>query len=86
MHARTVRDVGAVIRWRRRERGWTQAQLAASVGTTRAWVIAIEQGKSSADLALVLRTLTALELVADMILAPVAHGGIDLDELLGERQ
>jgi len=36
------------------------------VGVTRAWVIQIEKGKPRAELALVLRTLTALGLVADV--------------------
>jgi y4mF family transcriptional regulator len=84
MQVRTSRDVGALIRGQRRRRGWTQAQLADAVGVTRAWVIAIEQGKASADLALVLRTLGALDLVADIISAPPAHGEVDLDELLGD--
>ncbi len=81
MHARTAREVGAVIRERRRKLGWTQAQLADTVGVTRAWVIAIEQGKSRAELSLVLRYFAALGLVADVIEAPFSHGGIDLDEL-----
>lgn len=83
MQARTSRDLGAVIRAQRRERGWTQAQLAEAVGVTRAWVIAIERGKSSVDLGLVLRTLATLGLVADVVPTPPAHGQIDLDELLG---
>ena len=49
---------------------------------TRAWVVALEAGKPSIEFALVLRTLAALDLVADVIDAPVAHGGLDLDELL----
>jgi HTH-type transcriptional regulator / antitoxin HipB len=82
MHARTAREVGAVIRERRRKLGWTQAQLADNVGVTRAWVIAIEKGKSRAELSLVLRAFASLGLVADVTPAPVSHGGIDLDELL----
>lgn len=84
MQVRTTRDLGAVIRGQRRKRSWTQAQLAEAVGATRAWVIAIEHGKSSADLALVLRALVALDLVADIVQAPAAHGVIDLDDLLGD--
>jgi y4mF family transcriptional regulator len=84
MHVRTAHDLGAAIRGERRRRGLTQAQLAAAVGVTRAWVIAMEQGKPGAELTLVLRTLAALDLVADLVPAPPAHGGIDLDELLGD--
>lgn len=82
MHARTAREIGAVIRERRRKLGWTQAQLADTVGVSRVWVIAIEQGKSRAELSLVIRTFATLGLVADVIEAPVSHGGVDLDELL----
>jgi y4mF family transcriptional regulator len=84
VHVRTARDLGAAVRHRRREMGWTQARLAEAVGSTRAWVIGLEQGKAGAELGLVLRALTALGLVADVVPAPVAHGGVDLDELLGD--
>lgn len=82
MFVRTPRDVGALIRGERRRRGWTQAQLAEAADVTRAWIIAIEHGKQSAELLLVLRTLAALNLVADVITPPPLTG-IDLDELLG---
>ncbi len=83
---RTTRDVGAIIRVQRRERGWTQAELADAVGVTRAWVIAIERGKVSANLGLVLRTFAVLGLAADVVPAPDANGGIDLDALLDDRR
>ncbi len=82
MHARTSRDIAAVVRQRRKTLGWTQADLAAAAGVTRAWVISLEQGKSKVELTLVLRTLAALGLVADIIVAPTGHGYVDLDELL----
>jgi y4mF family transcriptional regulator len=82
MQVRTSRDVGATIRGFRRQRGWSQAELAGAAGVTRAWVIAIERGKASAEVGLVLRTIAALGLVADLVPAPPAHGDIDLDELL----
>jgi HTH-type transcriptional regulator/antitoxin HipB len=84
MHVRTSRDLGALIRSTRRRRGWTQAQLADRAGTTRAWIIGAEQGKSSIDLGLVLRTLAALDLVAAVVPAPSSPGGVDLDALLGD--
>ena len=83
MQVRTTRELGALVRDRRHERGWTQARLAAEVRVTRAWVVALEAGKASIELALVLRTLAVLDLVTDVIDAPARHGGIDLDELLG---
>lgn len=84
MQVRTARDLGGVIKGRRQALGWTQAQLAQRVRVTRQWVIAVEQGKPTAEVAKVLRALTALGLVADVVEAPVAHGGVDLDQLLGD--
>lgn len=80
---RTVRDLGAAIKGRRHGLGWTQAQLADAAGVTRQWVINIERGKPTAEIAPVLRTLSAIGLVADVVEAPLRHGGVDLDEFLG---
>lgn len=66
MHVRTPAAIGAVIRARRRELKLGQAVLAARVGTTRQWLIAIEKGKATAELGLVLRTLNALQLILDI--------------------
>ena len=82
MHVRTPRELGAAIRGQRRRLGLTQAELACAVGVTRAWIIAIEQGKRSAELGLVMKTVAALGLVVDITNTPVAHSGIDLDDLL----
>jgi y4mF family transcriptional regulator len=83
VYIRSVRDLAGVIRHERHKQGLTQAQLGDLVGVTRAWVSAIEQGKSTAEVALVLRTLTALGLVANVVESGQLHGGVDLDELLG---
>jgi y4mF family transcriptional regulator len=83
VQTRTSRDLGVVIRAARREQGMTQAQLAAAVGVARSWVIAVERGKSTAEVGLVLRTLAVLGLVADVVAAPPPAGPIDLDDLLG---
>ena len=82
MHVRTPRELGAAIRGQRRRLGLTQVELARAVGVTRAWIIAIEQGKRSAELGLVMKTVAALGLVADITNTPVAQSGIDLDDLL----
>ena len=50
------------IRDRRRKLKLSQSQLARKVGVGRQWVVAIEHGKSRAELGLVLRTLSALDL------------------------
>jgi HTH-type transcriptional regulator / antitoxin HipB len=84
VRTRTTREVGAAIREQRKAKNLTQAELAESVGVTRAWIIAIEQGKASAELGLVLRTLANLGLVADIVPAPKSSSLIDLDELLAQ--
>ena len=62
MRIRTPLDLGLVIRDRRRKLKLSQAELARKVGVGRQWVVAIEHGKSRAELGLVLRTLSALDL------------------------
>ena len=54
------RELGVFIRERRRSLELTQAVLAARVGTTRRWLLAVERGKPGAELGLVLQTLQAL--------------------------
>lgn len=79
VQVRTARQVGARIRGRRVELGWTQARLAEEAGVARQWVVAIEAGKATAELGAVLRTFGALGLVADVVVAPVVFGEVDLD-------
>ena len=60
MLVRTPSDLGAAIRERRRQLELDQATLAKRIGVSRQWVIAIERGRSRAELGLVLRALDAL--------------------------
>jgi HTH-type transcriptional regulator / antitoxin HipB len=60
MLIRTPTDLGALIRDRRRQMSLDQATLAKRIGVSRQWVIAIEQGRSRAELGLVLRALDAV--------------------------
>jgi len=60
MEVRTPKDVGQLIRARRRSAGLGQAELAERVGVSRQWIIATERGKPGAELGLVLATLDAL--------------------------
>ena len=62
MQIRTALDLGLVIRDRRRKLELSQTELARKAGVGRQWVVAIERGKSRAELGLVLRTLSALDL------------------------
>lgn len=84
MIVRTARDLGAAVRDARLRQGWTQAELADRVGVSRQWVISLERGKASAELGPALRTVAALGMVADLVVAPTRDTGIDLDRLLGD--
>jgi HTH-type transcriptional regulator/antitoxin HipB len=60
MLLRTPKDLGALIRQRRRDLGLDQGTLAERVGVSRQWIIEAEGGKPRAEIGLVLRTLDAL--------------------------
>jgi|ERR1035437_624475 HTH-type transcriptional regulator/antitoxin HipB len=60
MLIRTPSDLGALIRERRLKLGLDQLSLARKAGTSRKWLIEVENGKSGAEIGLILRTLKAL--------------------------
>jgi HTH-type transcriptional regulator/antitoxin HipB len=59
---RNLKDLGAVIRDRRRALGLDQRALAARVGVSRQWIVEAEGGKPRAAVGLILQTLEALGL------------------------
>jgi HTH-type transcriptional regulator/antitoxin HipB len=66
MHIRGARELGLLIRDRRRRLSLTQAELAERIGASRHWVMGMEAGKSTAEVGLVLAALAALDLVCDL--------------------
>lgn len=70
MHIRNATELGALIRDRRTELGWTQTDLARHCGVARSWVAAVEAGKPGAEIALVLRALSSMGMDLD---AGVSH-------------
>lgn len=60
MLIRTPSDLGALIRERRIKLGLDQISLAKKAGTSRKWLIEVENGKPRAEIGLILRTLKAL--------------------------
>src|ERR1035437_7348844 len=62
MRIRTATDVGAFIRERRTKIGVAQISLAKKAGTSRKWLVEVEQGKPGAEIGLILRTLKSLEI------------------------
>jgi y4mF family transcriptional regulator len=65
MRARSPKDIGLIIRDRRRGLGLDQATLAKRIGVSRQWVVEIERGKPRAEVGLVLRALGALGIRLD---------------------
>ncbi len=59
---RTPSDLGALIRERRQKLGLDQLTLAKKAGTSRKWLIEVENGKPRAEIGLILRTLKALRI------------------------
>ncbi len=66
MKVRSIRDLAAVVRGRRRDLGLSQAELATRAGVSRKWIYQFEAGKPTAELRLILRVLDALGLVLDV--------------------
>lgn len=83
MRIRTARDLGALIRDRRTSIGWSQQNLADRCGASKRWVVAIESGKAGAEIGMVLRALSALDL--ELTAGPAdARGAAALDALLAD--
>ena len=57
---------GAFIRERRTKLGMDQLSLAKKAGTSRKWLVEVEQGKPGAEIGLILRTLKSLEISIDV--------------------
>jgi HTH-type transcriptional regulator / antitoxin HipB len=63
---RTATDLGAFIRERRTKLKMDQVALAEKAGTSRKWLIQVEQGKPRAEIGLILRTLKTLGVSIDL--------------------
>jgi y4mF family transcriptional regulator len=60
MLLRRPHDLAGLFRAGRARVGWSQSQLAASVGVSRQWVSLVERGKTSVEFDLVVAALQAL--------------------------
>ena len=65
MILRTATELGALIRDTRRRAGLSQAALAKRLGTSQGWVSEVENGKPTAEIAMVLRLLAHLDIQLD---------------------
>ena len=66
MRIRTAADLGAFIRERRTKLGMDQITLTKKAGTSRKWLVEVEQGKPRAEIGLILRTLKGLQVSIDL--------------------
>ena len=60
MRLRNARDVGALVRDRRRDGDLSQQALADEAGVSRRWLASLEAGKPGAEIGMVLRVLSTL--------------------------
>jgi HTH-type transcriptional regulator/antitoxin HipB len=82
---RSIRDLAAAVRGRRRDLGWSQSDLATKARVSRKWISEFEAGKSRAELGIVLRVLDELGLtidVRDRVRLRAAKNAVDLDGVL----
>jgi HTH-type transcriptional regulator / antitoxin HipB len=89
MKVRSIRDLAAVVRGRRRDLGLSQAELAARAGVSRKWIYQFEAGKPTAELRLILGVLDALGLVLDVTYdehTTADKSARDLDALIEEHR
>jgi y4mF family transcriptional regulator len=90
MKVRSIRDLAAVVRGRRRDLGLSQAELALRAGVSRKWIYQFEAGKPTAELRLILRVLEALGLALDVSYHEQAAAGSgampDLDTLIDDHR
>lgn len=89
MKIRTAADLGAFIRERRVKLTMDQSDLAEKAGTSRKWIVEVEQGKPRAEIGLVLRTLKALGVSLDVAVdrgrkpsAASESGHVDINNIL----
>lgn len=83
MRITTARDLGALVKERRRALGMSQQELAQAVGVSRQWIVGLEQGKFRA-FEIVLRTLGALSLSIQVVSddGDTPSAAVDLDDVL----
>lgn len=89
MTVRSIRDLAAAVRGRRKDLGISQAELARRAGVSRKWIYEFEAGKPTAEFGLLLRVLDELGLELELGARSTSRGSarddtINLDALLEE--
>jgi len=89
MNIHSAKELGALVRFRRKLRDWTQSDLARRAEVSPLWISQLERGKPTARFGLVIRTLKELGLTlrVDDGKHPSADDetgpGINLDDIVG---
>ncbi|CAG4908925.1 helix-turn-helix domain-containing protein [Acidithrix sp. C25] len=88
MRVRSIRDVAAAVRGRRKDLGLSQAELAEMVGVSRKWICEFEGGKPRAEFALVLGVLEylGLTIMISQDIEETFTPTVSLDSLLEEHR
>lgn len=60
MRIKTVGMIGELVRDQRKQRGWSQTDLAEKASVSRLWIGHLEKGKETVELGKVLKTLQVL--------------------------
>ena len=81
MQLKTIADLAALVKDRRRALGWSQQELASRAGASTRWIVALEAGKASVHAGMVLTTLAALGVTLDASLH-ADRLGAELDTFL----
>jgi y4mF family transcriptional regulator len=84
MEIHSVRELAAVVRRVRKEKGWTQATLAQAAGVGREWVIHLEKARPGVELGLVMLTLRALGVRLRIEPPAPVETEIDLGQILDD--
>ena len=84
MEIQSVRELAAVIRGLRRDKGWSQATLASEAGVGREWIIHLEKARPTVELGLVMGTLKALGVRLNIEPQTPVDSAIDLNQILGK--
>lgn len=81
----TSKAFGSAVRRARKERGLSQAELAARAGVGRPWLSELETGKRTAELGRALSVLSALDLAVAFVPQPGRdRPPLDLGQIIGE--
>jgi y4mF family transcriptional regulator len=88
---RSIRDLAAAVRGRRKDLGMNQAQLAERAGVSRKWIYEFEAGKATAEFGLLLSVLDELGLTLELTPRSETNQSgsgdtVDLDALLDEHR